>query len=76
MRIELVMSDDTPGHVPMFSVAMTEDEMTEISYGRVPALVKEQAKRLVDWTREDLRKNAAKPLARQKRAAGGDRPHE
>lgn len=70
MRIELVMTDETPGHVPMFSVAMTEAEMTEMSFGRVPALVQEQAKRLVEWTQEDLRRNAAKPVKRSKARAG------
>ena len=67
MRLEFVMSDDTPGHVPMFSVALTEEEFTELSFGRVPALVQEQARRLVDWTQEDLRKNAAKPVRKKAR---------
>ncbi len=66
MRLELVMSDDTPGHVPMFTLSITEDEMHELSVGRVTALVQEQARRVIDWSLEDVRKNAAKPLARKK----------
>lgn len=69
MRIELVVSDETPGHVPMFSITMTEEDCAELSFGRVPALVQENAKRLVDWTQEDLRKNAAKPVRKGRQRA-------
>ena len=42
---------------PGFSICMTEAEMSELSFGRVPAWVQELAATLVE-----LRENAAKPM--------------
>lgn len=58
----MVDDDDLPPYEPAFYIRMNEEQMTEISFGRVPALIQEMAKTLVDWTQEDLRRNAAKPL--------------
>lgn len=41
---------------------LTYEQVTELSLGRVPAEIQELAKTLVDWTFEDLRRNAAKPI--------------
>ena len=51
--------DDPP---PRFSIAMSEAEMRELSFGRVPAMVQELAKTMTDWTQADLRRNAAKKV--------------
>lgn len=58
--------DDGESHftinIGSWSCTVDEADCRELSFGRVPALVQEAAKRLVDWTHEDLRKNAAKPV--------------
>lgn len=55
---------------PLFHIQVNEAQCTELSFGRVPGEVQEMARTLVDWTQEDLRKNAAKPvrIGRKKRA--------
>jgi hypothetical protein len=60
-------SPNPPPHEGVFYLQLTEEQVTELSFGRVPALVQEMAKTLVDWTDLDLRKNAAKPIYRGRR---------
>ena len=45
-----------------FYLLVSEEQALELSFGRVPALVQEMARTMTDWTQEDLRRNAAKPV--------------
>lgn len=52
------------GTVTAFYVLVSEEQALELSFGRVPALVQEMARAMTDWTQEDMRRNAAKPVQR------------
>ena len=54
-------------HAPLFHLEVNEAQCFELSVGRIPGEVQEMARALCDWTQEDLRKNAAKPVRKKAR---------